>query len=217
MPIPSDRDGAEPVGTALLRLTTPLGDTPPAPAKLDALGHAAKLQFADSVARYSHAVLERQQQAEPTCHATRRYITIDRPSALPADFYRATLRTTNRFTAGCGLVRRSVSSLGTTGSVFWHRTTLEPHVRSGSVATATQCSPREPAFGTRATMACGGLKKNQCEYDGGWVIPGPNFGRSGAVQAPSFPGALHDLRGGCTRFLVPAGSRSQRVLSGDPP
>ena len=46
------------------------------------------------------------------------------------------------------------------------------------------------------------LEKNQCEYDGGWGIPRPNFGRSGAVQAPSFPGALHDLRGGRTRFLV---------------
>ena len=34
--------------------------------------------------------------------------------------------------------------------------------------------------------------------------------------APSFPGALHNLNGGSTRFLVPAGSRSQRVLSGGP-
>ena len=112
------------------------------------------------------------------------------------------------FTTGCGLVRRSVSSPGTTRSVFWHRTTLEPHARSGSAATATRCSPREPAFGTRATMACGGLTKNQCECDGGWGIPGPNFGRSGAVQALSFPGALYDLRGGRARFLVPTGSRS---------
>ena len=122
------------------------------------------------------------------------------------------------FTSGCGLVGRSISSPGTTASVFWHRTTLEPHARSGSAATATRCSPWEPAFGTRATMTCGGLKKNekninQCEYDGGWGILGPIFGRSGAVQAPSFPGALHDLRGGRTRFLVPSGSRSQRVLS----
>ena len=63
------------------------------------------------------------------------------------------------FTAGCGLVRRSVSSPGTTGSVFWHRTTLKPHARSGSAATATWCSPKEPFFGTRATIACGGMKK----------------------------------------------------------
>ena len=144
VPIPSDRVGAEPVGTPLLRLTPPLGDTPPAPANLDALGDAAILHFDDSVARYSQAVLERQQQAEPTCHATRRYI-------LP--FAQRTA-----FTAGCGLVRRTVSSPGTTRSVFWHRTTLEPHARSGSAATATRCSPGEPTFGTRATMACGGLK-----------------------------------------------------------
>ena len=52
VPIPSDRVGAEPVGTPLLRLTPPLGDTPPAPANLDALGDAAKLQFDDSVARF---------------------------------------------------------------------------------------------------------------------------------------------------------------------
>ena len=118
------------------------------------------------------------------------------------------------FTAGCGLARRSVSSHGTTGSVFWRQATFVPHARSGSAVTVIRCSPREPTFGTGATMACGGLKKNQCEYDGGWGIPRPNFGRSGAVQAPSFPGALHDLRGGRTRFLVPSGSRSQRVLSG---
>ena len=214
VPIPFDRDRAEPVGTPLLRHTPPLGDTPPAPAKLDALGDAAKLQFADSVARYSHADWERQQQAEPTCHATRRYITIGRPSALPADFCRATLRTTDRLhrRMRIGAAHRELSR-NHKERFFWHRTTLEPHARSGSAATATRCSPRKPAFGARATMACGGLK-NQCEHDGGWGIPGPNFRRSGAVQAPSFPGALHDLRGGRTRFLVPACSRSQRVLSG---
>ena len=86
MPIPSDHDRADPVGTPLLWLTPPLGDTPPAPAKLDALGEAAELQFADSVKRYSHANWEWQRQAEPTCHAAMRYITISRPSALPADF-----------------------------------------------------------------------------------------------------------------------------------
>ena len=41
------------------------------------------------------------------------------------------------------------------------------------------------------------------------------FGRSGADQAPSFPGALHDLNGR-TRFLVPVCSRSLRFLSGGP-
>ena len=34
VPIPSDRDRTEPVGTPLLRFTPPLGDTLPAPAKL---------------------------------------------------------------------------------------------------------------------------------------------------------------------------------------
>ena len=62
---------------------------------------------------------------------------------------------------------------------------------------------------------CGGLEK-QCEYDGGWGIPGPIFGRPAADQAPSFPRALHDLNGGRTRFLVPEIPRIQRVLSGDP-
>ena len=179
VPIPSDRDRAEPVGTPLLRLTPPLGDTPPAPAKLDALGDAAKLQFADSVARYSHADWERQQQAEPTCHAARRYSTISRPSALPADFIVLPFAQPTAFTAGCRLVRRSVISPGNTRSVFWHRTTLEPHARSGSAATVTRCSPREPAFGTRATMACGGLKKSVrerqrmgCTRSDVWTIRG---------------------------------------------
>ena len=51
----SDCERAAPVGTSLLRLTLPLGDTPPTPAKLDALVDAAKFQFAGSVTRYSHA------------------------------------------------------------------------------------------------------------------------------------------------------------------
>ena len=86
MPIPSEPDRAEPVGTPLLRLTPPPGDMPTAPAKLDVLGDAAESQFADSVRRYSHADWEREQQVEPTCHAVMRYIAIGRPSALPADF-----------------------------------------------------------------------------------------------------------------------------------
>ena len=117
------------------------------------------------------------------------------------------------FTAECGLVRRSVSSPGTTGSVFWRRATLVPHARSGSSATATRYSPREPTFGTRATMGCGGLDKSvRVRRRMGYTWS--DFGQSGADQAPSFPGAVHDLDGGRTRFLVPGGSRSQRVLSG---
>ena len=151
----------------------------------------------------------------PRCKALHHH----RPAVGPASrlFVVLSFAQPTAFTAGCGLVRRSVSSPGTTRSVFWHRTTLEPHARSGSAATAARCSPREPAFGPRATMACGGLKKISASTTEGWDIPGPNFGRSGAVQTPSFPGVLHDLRGGRTRFLVPAGSRSQRVLSGGSP
>ena len=77
---------AQPVGTPLLRLPPTPGDTSTAPTMLDALGDAAELQFAHSVARYSHADWEREQHAEPTCHAEMRYITIGRPSALPPDF-----------------------------------------------------------------------------------------------------------------------------------
>ena len=81
--MPSDRDRAEPVETPLVRLTPPPGDTPTAPAQVDALGDDAELQFADSVAHYSQLDWERE---EPTCHAAMRYITIGRPSALPPDF-----------------------------------------------------------------------------------------------------------------------------------
>ena len=112
------------------------------------------------------------------------------------------------FTAGCGLVRRGVSSPGTTRSVFWHRTTREPHARSGSAATATRCSPREPAFGTRATMACGGLKKSvRVRRRMGYPLPKvwTIRGRSSSLFSP---GEVHNLDGGRTRFLVPAGSRS---------
>ena len=83
----SDRDRAEPAGTPLLRLTPPLGDTTPAPPKLDALGDDDELQFADSAVRYSHADWEREQQAEPTCHVDMRYSTTGRPSALPTDVW----------------------------------------------------------------------------------------------------------------------------------
>ena len=119
------------------------------------------------------------------------------------------------FTAGCGLVRRSVSSPGTTGSVFWRRATLESHARSGSAATAIRCSPREPTFDTRVTIGCGGMEKSvRVRRRMGYTWS--DFGRSGADQPPSFPGALHDLNGGRTRFLVPAGSRRQRFLSRGP-
>ena len=86
VPLPSDHDHAEPMGTLLLRLTPSPGDTPTALTRSDALDDAAELRFADSVARYSHADWKREQHAEPTCHATIRYISIGRPSALPPHF-----------------------------------------------------------------------------------------------------------------------------------
>ena len=69
-------------------------------------------------------------------------------------------RQTNRLSAGFALARYSVSFPGTTGNVFWRQTTLASHSRSGFTATATRCFPREPTFGTKATMGCGGLDKS---------------------------------------------------------
>ena len=62
VPIPSDCDRIEPVGTPLLRRKPPLGNTPIAPTEVDALGNAAKFLFADSVARYSHADWEQERR-----------------------------------------------------------------------------------------------------------------------------------------------------------
>ena len=58
---------------------------PTAPTTFDALGDAAELQLADSVARYSQADWEREQQAE-SCDAAMRYITVGRPPVLLPDF-----------------------------------------------------------------------------------------------------------------------------------
>ena len=116
------------------------------------------------------------------------------------------------FTAGRLLARPSVSFPGTTANTFWRRATLRPTCGVALPLSRHGAPQRSPRFvqGRRwVVVAC----KHQCEYDGGWGIPGPHFGPSGAVQAPTCPGALHDLRGGRTRFFVPAGSRSQRVLS----
>ena len=81
IPLSSDYDHAEPMGTPLLQLTPSPGDTPAAPTRSDALDDAAELRFVDSVARYSHADWKREQHAEPTCHITIHYISIRRPSA----------------------------------------------------------------------------------------------------------------------------------------
>ena len=83
------------------------------------------------------------------------------------------------FTVGCESVRRSVSSPGTTGSVFWRRATPVSRARSGFVATAIRCSLREPIIGTRATMGCSGLEKSVrerqrmgCTWSDLWTIRG---------------------------------------------
>ena len=120
------------------------------------------------------------------------------------------------FTAGYGLVRRSVSSPGTTRSVFWHRTTLEPHERSGSAATATRCSPREPAFGTWVTMACGGLKKSvRVRRRMGYPWP-KFFDDPGPFKLPLFPAryttSAGDVRRSCC-LQVHAASAFSRALS----
>ena len=71
--------------TPLLRLTPSSGDTPTAHTRSDALGDAADLRFADSVARYSHADWKREQHGKPMCHVMMRYVSIGRPSVLPPD------------------------------------------------------------------------------------------------------------------------------------
>ena len=64
------------------------------------------------------------------------------------------------FTVGRALALLSVSLPGTTANFFWRRATLASRAWSDLAATATQCSPREPTFGTRVTMGCGGLAKS---------------------------------------------------------
>ena len=111
------------------------------------------------------------------------------------------------FTAGCGLVWHSVISPGPTGGVVWRR--------SGSAATAIQCSPTEPTFGIRVTIGCSGLEKSlRVRRRMGYTWP--EFWTIRGRSSSSFPGALHDLRVGRTRFFVPPDSRSQLVLSGGP-
>ena len=73
------------MGTPVLRLTPSPGETPTAHTRPDALGDAAELRFADSVARYSHVDLKREQHAEPMLHDMVCYVPIGRPSVLPPD------------------------------------------------------------------------------------------------------------------------------------
>ena len=103
------------------------------------------------------------------------------------------------FTAGCGLVRRSVSSPGTTGSVFGAGLRLSP-TRGVAPLLPRHGATRGSPVLVRGRRWLVVAWKNQREYDGGWGIPGPNFGRSGADQAPSFLGELHDTAGGVRGF-----------------
>ena len=85
VPILSDRGRAEPSGAPLSGLLTP-SELPSAPtAELDALGAAAKLNFGDSAARYSHADCEREQRAETTRYVAIEWILLGRPLALPTE------------------------------------------------------------------------------------------------------------------------------------
>ena len=86
VPIPCDRDRAEPMGTPLLRLPPPTDAPPVTTTDLDALGAAAEFPFGDSAGRYSHADWAREQQAEPACNASMRYIALGRRDVLPVEF-----------------------------------------------------------------------------------------------------------------------------------
>ena len=72
-------------------------------------------------------------------------------------FGRATLRTTNRLYRRMRIGAAQLKLSRNHGERFLAPGYALPHARSGSAATATRCSPREPTFGTRATMGCGGL------------------------------------------------------------
>ena len=85
VPLPSDRDRAEPVGAPLLRLPTPAEAPPVTTTDLDALGAVAEFQVGGSAARYSHADWTRERQAEPACNASMHYKALGRPEGLPAD------------------------------------------------------------------------------------------------------------------------------------
>ena len=136
------------------------------------------------------------------------------PSALPADFCRATLRTTNRLyrRMRIGAAQRKLS-----------RNYGERFLAPGYV-----CAPRpEWLCRYRDTMLPKGAHVWYRGDNGLWWLEkkisasttedGVSLAQilddPGPFKLPLFP-ALHDLRGGRTRFLVPSGSRSQRVLSG---
>ena len=117
-------------------------------------------------------------------------------------------------TAGCALVRHSVSFPGTTGNVFWRRATLASHERSGFAATAKRCSPREPTVGTRATMGCGGLEKIarvrwRMEYT--WSESWTTRGRSRVLSTGR---ATRPQRGPCNVLGASRSTKPARSLGG---
>ena len=117
------------------------------------------------------------------------------------------------FTAGCGLVRHSASSPGTTGNVFWRRATHVSHARSVFADITLRCSPREPKFGARATMGCVGLEKSvrvrrRMEFI--WSDFWTTWGRSSSL----FPRRATRHQRGRPKFFVQAGPRSQGVSAG---
>ena len=93
VPIPSDRDRAEPVETPLLRLTPPLGDTPTAPTKLDALGDAA--EFSSLIPTCVINMLTGSENSRLSRRATPQCVTSPSAGRRPCHptFCRATLRT----------------------------------------------------------------------------------------------------------------------------
>ena len=92
------------------------------------------------------------------------------------------------FTAGCGLVRHSVSSPRTTWSVFWRRATLVPHARSGSAATAIRCSPREPTVGYKGDDGLWWLGKiSSSTAEDGVLYLARMLDDPGPIKLPLFP------------------------------
>ena len=93
---PSDCDRADPVGIPLLRLTPPLGDTPPAPAKLDPL--ATLLYCSSLIPSRVFPMSNGSDNSWLSRRATPQGVTSQSVGRRPCQptFCRATLRTTNR-------------------------------------------------------------------------------------------------------------------------
>ena len=113
--------------------------------------------------RWNHRVLyktrwvgltEPSWEREMDLHLSRTHIL--RYWAGSPDQHRQTNRLYRRMRIGAAQCELSRNN----GGRFWRRATPMSHTRSGSTASAIRCSPREPTFGTRATMGCGGFEKS---------------------------------------------------------